>query len=308
MNKFAKYWSPLVLCGLIITAAGFSARAQAWDDRTDSTLGQYQLEELGRFEAGGVEVRFAMTAEARQIITTRTFDKPDPSFDEARFLNFVRETWKAGINYFHVLVPTLPFAEVNIILQDLKEDRRSTINLTTVNSRVVSMDLRRWHKIYLGFSSFLGAATSIHEFTHVNNYWLDEGEEKLHREQVAVVFEILHLAKLKGMDWVLANYLTNVAGVVANPQDLMSSEYKGMPPLRTLVHGLLKRVWDGSYKVSGDKMEAVEAWAAAYLEDGNKGDAGLNRAFVSTKLKTNNGNILTAAQWRADVYQSLGRP
>ncbi|MBI2519291.1 MAG: hypothetical protein HYV97_02690 [Bdellovibrio sp.] len=192
-------------------------------------------------------------------------------------------------------------------MQDLKEERRNTSNLTTVNGRVISMNLRRWHKIYLGFSGFLGAATSIHEFTHVNNYWLDEGEEKLHREQTAVAFEILHLAKLNSIDWVLANYLTNMAGVVANPQDLLATEYKGMPPLRTLVYGLLKRVWDGTYHVSGDKMEAIETWAATYLEDGNKGDRGLNRAFVSAKLKTNSGNILTATQWRADVYQSLGR-
>ena len=175
----------------------------------------------------------------------------------------MKETWQTGLDYFHVLVPTLPFADVHIILHDLKEERRSTINLTGVNSRVVTMDLRRWHKIYLGYSNFLGAITSIHEFTHVNNYWLDEGEDKLHREQTAVVFEILHLVKLKGMDWVLSTYLGSVAGTVANPQDLLATEYKGMSPLRTLVHGLIKRVWDGSYIVSGDKMELSNR-AAAY--------------------------------------------
>lgn len=251
-------------------------------DLTDSILNKYKeagLSEVQTAYLKGARIRLHLTASAKTIIDTKQFDVADDKFDQVAFNYFIIERFAESLDYFSKIVSASPFEEFHAIVNDLGEARKGTISQAKVSSRVIELDVRRWHKLYRGKSAYLADVTSIHEYAHTNNYFLDEREDKKHRELVAIVFESLNLIRLYGPKTYKKNYLKKVSIPVARPDDVLGDRYNGMPALRAIAHSFISKVYDGVYAVEGDPTQALERFAFAYLSDTLVGSAGFDSAL-----------------------------
>jgi hypothetical protein len=254
-----------------VAALFLGCTAFAATDRTDAVLNQLRakgLTEISVADAAGIKIKLHRTASAEAIIQARNFDVKDEAFDEAAFQAFVIGRFAPSLEYFRGLVPQRIVDELHVVIDDFGEDRKGNTAQTGIMSRVISCDVRRWHKLYKGYRSYLADLVAIHEFTHVNNYFLDDGETKTHRELVAIVFESLSLIRQYGEETYRKNYLKKVTSPLAKPEHVLGEAFQGQNPLRYVAHAFLKKV---SYA-------DAERFAREYLVNRATGAKGFDEA------------------------------
>ena len=274
-------------------------------DREMRILNSKGLRSIGHFDASGIRVNLYITNAADNIATARNFDIQDDNFNLNLFSEYIEDEYKNSIEYFKGISNRNNIYNLHLVIEDLGEERRYTVSQTRVNTRIIEIDIRRWHKIYRGRRPYLADLTSIHEFTHINNYTLDDNEERLHRELAAIIFESLNYVRENGEEAYLNNYLNDIVGGIENPESVLSNEYTGMVPLRHIVRYLINRTIDGSYRLGDDKLDKLEELAYSYLSDEDNGNKGFNDACLQIDLRDSNNNILTLERIRADLYKEL---
>lgn len=173
------------------------------------------------------------------------------------------------------------------------QERKTTISSAKTNSRLILADIRRWHKLYRGQRSYLSTTTSIHEFVHLVNYRLDPKEEKLHRELVAICFELLNFRRKGGQKAFDQLYLRSAAGPLREPRQVLDTKYTSNAPLRYIAHFFFRKVYDGTYRVPAQPLPALERFAALYLAGPQVGYAGFNDACREAKITAADGSPLT---------------
>lgn len=302
----SRYTCVLGLLCVLFSSTAVSANLV---DRTDTVLEKIRAEkglrELEVTDAAGLKLHLDLEGGAEKIINERQFDVEDKDFDEAKFRAFVLERITAGVTYFRAIVTRDLFTDFHVVIEDLGEARKTTISQTAVGSRVLRLDVRRWHKLYKGYRAYLADVTSIHEFTHAVNYFVDEGETKKHRELAAVAFESLAIYKPYGAALYKKNYLKKVSGPVKKPEDVLGDDYHGMPALRATMHSLISKLIDGVYRAEGEKLAVVERFAAAYLLEPEHGAEGFNRALKAAGITDGEGKELTLERVQLDLFGEL---
>ena len=274
-------------------------------ERNLDILKSHGLAELGKFEASRINVNYYITASAQNIIDTGNFDIQGESFSLDRFLDFIEDKFRNNIGYFQDIANRRNINELHLVIEDFGEERANNISVAIINTRIIKIDVRRWHKLYLGRRQYLANLTSIHEFTHINNYILDNDEVKLHRELSAIIFESLSYIKNEGEPAYIHAYLRNVAGNLESPENILNEEYSGMVPLRHLAHYFIENIINGGYAVEGNKIEKLEDFAYSYLADSENGDKGFDDACLAMGIKDSNNNRITLEKVRNDLYQQL---
>lgn len=282
-------------------------------DRSDQLLQEFAgkgLRELGQFPIGKnpqaqINLKIAITAAAEAIIAQRKFDLPDNNFNLLDFTKGLAGEFADGIQYFQQIVPDSRISEFYVVIDDLAEKRKTTISSAKTNSRLILADIRRWHKLYRGQRSYLSTTTSIHEFVHLVNYRLDPKEEKLHRELVAICFELLNFRRKGGQKAFDQLYLKAAAGPLREPRQVLDTKYTSNTPLRYIAHFFFRKVYDGTFPVAGQSLPALERFAALYLASPQMGYAGFNDACREAKITAADGTPLTLRIIQNQLYAEL---
>lgn len=261
--------------------------------------------EIRTFNSEGIAVHVYMTPQAQRIIDERNFDVPDDNFNIERFLNHIENNFSDSMEYFHDINESKTIDELNIVLESTGNDGEYTVASTRVNTRIINIDVKRWHKIYKGLKSYLSGTISIHEYTHVNNYKLDNDEVRYHRELTAIIFESLNYIRKEGSENFIDDYIERTTRPLEYMEAITSHEYRGNNPLRYLSHFFIKNVLEGGYLVSGNKIQVLERFASAYLSDTDNEDKGFNDACLNLGIKDSNNNYLTLDKVRNDLYRTI---
>lgn len=317
MNRIFVFF---VLSALI----GFGVPAQTQDaapktpprifDWTESVLGEIgdenPLTPLRDFEGKQIKIKFYITDSASKIIEKRAFDLQDESFELDPFVNDLGEVFRSSLDYFFKIYPDAPVKETIVIINDFGNDRRNNSARAKKESRVIEIDIRRWHKMYRGKRQQGAAMSTIHEFTHVVNYMIDPAEDKYHREFSAIFFEMLNYVRQWGWQKFEDSYLEDFP--VPPSQDIMSAQFSSYAPLRHLAYYFARVVHDGDYLVDPaknpqqkSKTELIESFARAYLSNRGHGDAGFDAALREVGFQNKAGTPLTIALIRQDLVSEL---
>lgn len=294
-----------------------SASSALAADQTDSVLAGFRANQgltgLRDTTAAGLTVHLYLTRDSQQLIAAKGFDIADPGFDLAKYTDFVVSAFDENLVYFNRLFPEKRVAELHLIVDDLKEARKGTISETFQLSRVMRLDVRRWHKLFLGYRAFLAGLTSIHEFTHVVNYVADPSEDKYHRELTAIVVEILNFIRTQGEPAFRTGYLASVAGTLDNPEKVKGDAYPGNTALRYIARSLVAKVLEGRYGAPGGgdpaaRLSALERFAQLYLLQPIAGREGFDRACADAGLAAGSeagSPALTLEKIQLDLFAEL---
>lgn len=243
------------------------------------------------------------TAAARTIWETNRFDIPDDHFQRQDFFNFVLDRYATAINDFHRLTLSaglqLPaLGSVILILDDLGDERRSTVSSTYQGTRVMQLDVRRWHKIYRGYFSELGTATSIHEFSHIVQYQWFPAATRIHREMGAILIEALELFNQRGQHWFARHYPTDFVGRAPRPtsSEFLVREYRSSITLRFMAADLITAALNHQLE--------LERFAFSYLRGSDSprftAEDAVAVAARTSGLNTALGRDFTWQRWQED--------
>ena len=313
-------------------------------DRTDAALkefGAQGMTQLGTVKMGkGRDVSLALhlTQGGQKLMDAREFDIPDADFEQAKFETYVAQKFGNALSYLLDRVPDWPGREVHIILSDTGEDRKLSTAFTVRGSRVIEVDIRRWHKVYRRYDISISETTPVHELTHVLQGLSDAREEKYHRELSAIVVELAFLRYRVGpTEPVFLSYPrfvgpTPLAAQVLDPNNLDPSAW------RVIAHKMTLNILGGVYtfapagKASGKNtatkkappqkaqtakdvqarqdatVAALERFAIRYARHPETGDKGFEAACRESGLLDAKGQALTLDTLRRDTARDLASP
>ena len=283
------------------------------DDKTAEVLKKFEeggLREIIVVKRRDITIHLMITAAGDTQIKKQAFAVPDDSFRMDYFTDFVIGQFSDAIKYFSNIVPELGVKEIYLVLDDLKETGLTTVSQAHPGSRVIDLGISRWHQIYKGDSTYLGEVSTIHEFTHVEDYGItpvtDPAKDKYNREMKGVVFELLAFTFHEGLEGLRTTY-PKIAGRVADNQQILSDDYKSMTVVRNVAFWMFWNVMSGNYIVNdkSDPLEALKKFGHLYLTSKQRGSAGFDAACEGAGLANDVGQTLTLKFLQTALYENL---
>lgn len=311
--RISKFGIGLILFYLLLGPGILQCRAKAID-YTDSFLENYRDNKGTRglkiVDINGITMRLYITQAALSLIQNQAFDVPDDEFQLEPFVDGVADVFYDTVSYFGEVMP-VPIREFHVIIDDFGEKRKANSGSAWQQSRVITIDLRRWHTMYRTDGDVSAFTVSIHEFTHIVQYLLDLQEEKYHRELNAVFFETMNYMRKTSVQEFRNSYLARMD--LKSPAQVMNRTYVDMPPLRYITHSFMVKVMDGIYIPASApdtpeaKGEAIEQFSARYLANRATGADGFDSTLQSMGFRNAAGAPLTLAMIQQELYAELTR-
>ena len=305
----------LVACtlGTMTNFAAHAADTPAMIDRTADLIKEYEAEglvSLGtiRSDKQPVTMKFFVTQSAQKIMDEKTFDVPDDAFDEAKFETFVAQKFGNALVYLLERMPNWPASEINLILSDTGDERQKMTASVFHRSRVLEIDVRRWHKAWRQENFTIYETTPVHELTHVLQWFSDQNETRYQRELSANIVEVAYLHyRVGSKDPIFTTYLA-LSGPKPTREQLLDPDTNQAMAWRTLAYQLVNNCLDGTYRFThlrtateNKKTVALEKFAILYARHPATGDAGFAAACRESGLLDSDQQALTLNTLRRDT-------
>lgn len=134
--------------------------------------------------------------------------------------------------------------------------------------------------------------TMIHEYSHLQNHFLDPDEPDSFREFSAILVESLNYIRLNGYEHYRESYLSLWNWNLFNPDQLFIAKTTHIS-LRIIAHQLVNDFHEGIVTWDDDKepLNKLEEFAGIYLREEANGSSGFNIAASDSGLEYNGRNL-----------------
>ena len=147
----------------------------------------------------------------------------------------------------------------------------------------------------------------IHEYAHVQHYWLDQNEPRMYREMTAIIAESLNLIRVYGYERYNQEYLVHFPIKDFNPIEILSEQAQYFA-IRTLVKQLFIDSFEGRITWEGNipALEKLEQFTGLYISEEANGSDGFDIAARDTGLIYDERSLRLIDLRREAYERSLG--
>ena len=319
----------LCLVCAICTLTAFSAQADETSvvpapliDNTETIVQEFEaegLESIGtiRSDKQPVTLKFFVTESAQKLMDAGTFDVEDNEFDQAKFETFVAQKFGNALAYLLERADNWPAQEIYLLLSDTGDERQYSTASVIHRSRVVEIDLRRWHKAWRTENFMVYETTPVHELTHVLQWFSDQNDTRYQRELSANLVEIAYLRyRVGSTDPIFTDYLS-LNGPPPTRAQLLDPDSDQSSAWRHLAFKLVSNCLDGTYqfttlnaetdeeKRQTARIAALEKFAILYARHPAIGEEGFAAACRESGLLDAAGKPLTLDTLRHDTARDF---
>ena len=323
MMNFLKFASLCLAC----TICTFNAKADETPpapliDNTETIVREFEaegLDELGtiRSDKQPVRLKFFVTKSAQKLMDADTFDVEDDEFDEAKFETFVAQKFGNALVYLLERVNDWPAHEIYLLISDLGDERKNLTASVFHRSRVVEIDVRRWHKAWRTDNFIVYETTPVHELTHVLQWFSDQNDTRYQRELSANIVEIAYLRYRVGSTAPIFTDYLPLNGPPPTRAQLLDSDSDQSSAWRTLAFKLVTNCLNGTYQFTTlneetdeekrqvARIAALEKFAILYARHPAIGDEGFAAACRESGLVDTAHKPLTLETLRSDTARDF---
>lgn len=270
--------SKMIIVPALATAIGCGPSLTN-QERLERISNYYTGLEMNNLKWQGLELEDRINDEVSANIWT-TMESRIAMENKEQIIKLVRDLFTEQSAYFNSFCPH-SVREIEIVIDNIGDDFGSVPSYT----RIIVLDEENLELLLNHPDNMMKSIVLIHEYAHIQRYWLDQDEPRMYSELSSILVESLNSIRVHGFDSYKISYRINFDNSNFNPNELLGDQ-AGYYAIRTLVRQFMIDIFEGNieYEENIDPLRKLEQFTGLYFSEEANGSEGFDIAAENAGL------------------------